>query len=91
MFDFIINQIIHLGVFFSEYFRKKDISDFKAFIIIFSTFFPLALFACYWIEPNKIFSRALYYGTLLALVNSLGSLFLLRHARRKEKEQNKDK
>lgn len=91
MFDFILNQIIYLGVFFSEYFKKKNISDFKAFIIIFSTFFPLTLFACYWIEPNKIFSIALYHGTLLALLNSLGSLFLLRHARRKEKEQNKDK
>ncbi len=88
MFDFIINQIIHLGIFFSEYFKKRNTSDFKAFIIIFLTFFPLALFACYWIEPNKIFARALYYATLLALVNSLGALLLVKYVRRKE--QNKD-
>lgn len=90
MFEFITELIIRLGVFFSKYFEKKQTGNIKVFILIFLTFFPLMVFANYWVSTDKVWSKILYWGILGTLLQTVLAWFLVMYVRKKAKK-DKDK
>lgn len=85
MFDSATDLIIKLGVFFSEYFKKHNVSNFGVFIIIFCTFLPLVSLGLYRVE---LISKALYFIVLGTLLHTLLAFLLVMYVRRKEQQQN---